>query len=117
MIDTDRRRKSIIDRIVERCTMFGMGFGCWIWNGPTSGSGRGGGYARMSLNGRTVAVHKVVFTHFFGYIPGNRQVDHICNNRNCVNPLHLQLVSHKRNCKLRDERRANEDSPDQGGSA
>lgn len=56
----------------------------------------------MSLDGCTVAVHIVIFTHFYGYIPGKKQVDHTCNNRICCNPFHLELVSHKKN----QERRA-----------
>jgi hypothetical protein len=56
----------------------------------------------MSLNGATVGVHIVVFTHYFGYIPYNRTVDHLCKNRLCVQPLHLTLVSHLENCRRRD---------------
>lgn len=77
---------------------------CQIWQGPTSGTGRGGGYPRMSLNGRTVAVHLVVYTHYCGYIPGNKQVDHLCNNRLCCNWQHLELVSHLKNQKRRAQR-------------
>jgi hypothetical protein len=79
--------------------------GCWLWKGGTSGDGRGGGYARMSLNGSTVAVHRVMYTHFNGYIPGKKQIDHVCRNRACVNPAHLEMVSHKENQKRRDAAR------------
>lgn len=101
------RRKEIIDRIQQRCEVVDTGLSqpCHLWTGPTSGNGRGGGYGRMSLNGHTVATHLVVFTHYYGYIPGNRQVDHICNNRLCCNPAHLELVSHKENQKRRAQRR------------
>lgn len=76
--------------------------GCWVWQGPTSGDGRGGGYGRMSLNGQTVAVHRVVFTHYYGYIPGRKHIDHKCGNRLCCNPLHLEMVSHRENMRRRD---------------
>jgi len=101
------RRLNIIERILKRITIAECGYEtpCWVWRGPTSGEGRGGGYGRMSLNGQTVAVHIVVFTHFFGYVPGKKQVDHLCNNRICCNPSHLELVSHKRNQKRRAARR------------
>lgn len=76
---------------------------CRIWTGPTSGNGRGGGYGRISVAGVTVAVHRVSFTHYFGYVPSRRHIDHKCRNRLCWNPGHLQLVTHKKNCRLRDE--------------
>lgn len=105
------RRTSILDRIMERVLVTDMGFQmegmpspCHIWTGPTSGEGKGGGYGRMSLNGQTVAVHLVVFTHYFGYIPGKKQVDHLCNHRLCCNPVHLELVSHLKNQRRRASR-------------
>jgi hypothetical protein len=82
--------------------------GCWLWTGPTSGeNGRGKGYPRMSLDGQTVAVHRVMFTIEHGYIPGKKQIDHKCRNRLCVNPNphHLEMVTHKRNQKRRDTAR------------
>ena len=72
---------------------------CWIWQGSHSGEGRGGGYPRMSLDGHTVAVHRVVYDWFFGYIPGKKQIDHKCKRRMCVNPDHLEMVTHKENQK------------------
>ncbi|UCR75537.1 HNH endonuclease [Alcaligenes phage vB_Af_QDWS595] len=106
------RRDEILSRIEPRCLVEYRGFildgkpsPCHIWTGSDSGTGRGGGYGRMSLNGHTVAVHLVVFTHYYGYIPGNKQVDHLCNQRACCNPAHLELVSHKENQKRRDKRR------------
>lgn len=100
------RRLDIISRILRRVRIVEAGHEtpCWLWQGPTSGTGRGGGYGRMSLNGQTVAVHLVVFTHFFGYIPGKKQIDHECNNRLCCNPEHLELVSHLKNQKRRAKR-------------
>lgn len=108
--ETDRRDE-IIDRIHARCNIVDMGFvidgipsPCHLWTGPTSGEGRGGGYGRMSLNGQTVAVHIVSYTHFFGYIPGKKQVDHKCNHRLCCNPQHLEMVSHITNQRRRAAR-------------
>ena len=105
------RRGEIMARIYERVEVTDLGFvlddkpsPCHLWTGPDSGTGRGGGYGRMSLNSQTVAVHLVVYTHYFGYIPGKKQVDHKCNNRLCINPCHLQLTSHLRNQRLRAKR-------------
>lgn len=105
------RRITIYERIAARCDIVDYGFildgkpsPCHIWTGPTSGTGRGGGYGRMSLNGQTVAVHLVAYTHFFGYIPSKMQVDHLCNNRLCCNPGHLELVTHITNQRRRAKR-------------
>jgi hypothetical protein len=76
---------------------------CYMWQGSHSGNGRGGGYPRMSLSGQTVAVHKVMFVNLNGYVPGRKQIDHLCRNRMCVNPDHLQMVTHKENQRRRDE--------------
>lgn len=106
-----QRRNDIMLRIQERVEVIDTGFildnkpsPCHLWTGPDSGTGRGGGYGRMSLGGQTVAVHLVVFTHYYGYIPGKKQVDHLCNNRLCCNPAHLELVSHLTNQKRRAKR-------------
>lgn len=109
--DLTQRRNEIMLRIHERVLVTDTGFvldgkasPCHLWTGPDSGTGRGGGYGRMSLNSQTVAVHLVVYTHYYGYIPGKKQIDHRCNQRLCCNPAHLEMVTHKTNQKRRDQR-------------
>ncbi|MGO7901612.1 HNH endonuclease signature motif containing protein [Rhizobium ruizarguesonis] len=92
----DRIREKIMARVrIDEVT------GCWIWTGPTSGKkGRGAGYPRMSLGGQTVAVHIVLWTNEHGYIPGKKELDHVCRNRLCIrydSKDHLELVTRKRN--------------------
>ena len=105
------RRTAIISRLEQRCEIVDTGFKlnntpslCHLWRGPTSGTGRGGNYGRMSLNGQTVATHIVAYTHYFGYVPSKKQNDHLCNNRLCCNPAHLELVSHLTNQRRRAKR-------------
>lgn len=76
---------------------------CEIWDGPTSGGGRGGGYGRMSLDGRTVATHIVSWVNENGYLPPNKQLDHLCRRRLCWSEKHLEPVTHKQNQKRRAE--------------
>lgn len=59
----------------------------------------------MSLDGQTVAVHRVMWTNVHGFIPGKKQIDHKCRQRMCVNPDHLEMVTHKENQRRRDHAR------------
>lgn len=105
------RRDIILEKVLARINLAptqSLLTPCWLWSGPTSGAGykgnkkgRGHGYPRMNLDGQTVAVHKVVWTHFHGFIPGRKQLDHLCKNRLCVNPDHLELVTHNENQRRR----------------
>lgn len=90
------RRHETIAKIISRTRREGE---CLLWTGPTSGNGRGGGYGRMSLDGQTVAVHRVMYTNVFGFVPSKKQIDHKCRNRLCCNPEHLEMVTHKQNQK------------------
>ena len=105
------RRNDIIERLQSRCLIVDTGFvldgqpsPCHLWQGPTSGTGRGGNYGRMALNGQTVATHIVAYTHYYGYVPSKKQVDHLCNQRLCCNPAHLELVTHLTNQRRRAKR-------------
>lgn len=102
--DQKNRRRDILKRIKENVVV-NEETGCWEWLGPTSGPmnkpGGGGGYGRISLGGTTMAVHRVVFTHFFGIIPHKKHIDHKCRNRLCCNPDHLELVTIKQNHRRR----------------
>lgn len=108
------RRDIIYDKLLSRTRVEDNGFQvngkqsfCMIWTGPHSGNGRGGGYGRMCLDGQTVAVHLVAWTNEHGFIPGKKQLDHLCHQRLCWNPAHLELVTHKRN-QIRRAKRAKE---------
>ncbi len=106
MTRRDRIREKIMARveIVEAPPHVDPSLGpCKLWTGPDSGSGRGGDYPRMNLDGQTVAVHIVSWTNEHGFVPGKKQLDHICRRRRCVSDLHLELVTHKQNQRRRDQ--------------
>lgn len=89
-------RDEIIERIAENVNI-DDDTGCWEWRGGTSGDGRGGGYGRISVHGHTSAVHRVMWCLIHGYLPRQKQIDHVCKNRICCNPRHLEMVTHKEN--------------------
>jgi hypothetical protein len=68
--------------------------GCWDWVGSLSPEG----YGRFRVNGRPEYAHRIMFERHKGPIPAGREIDHLCRNRRCVNPDHLEAVSRRENC-------------------
>jgi hypothetical protein len=97
------RREKLIAKIFARCKIVPgpLDTPCYEWQGRDSGKGRGGGYGRVDIDGGTVAVHRAIYTLFFGIIPPKKQIDHKCKNRRCCNPAHLEMVTHKQNQRRR----------------
>lgn len=93
------RRERIRAKIMACVEVVDTGFAtpCHLWCGGDSGNGRGGGYPRMWLDGQVVAVHIVAWTNEHGYVPGKKQIDHLCRQRRCVRVEHLEMVTHLQN--------------------
>ena|SRR3990167_6146490 len=67
--------------------------GCWQWAASKSR----GGYGQFKTQGKVKRAHRVAYEFFMGAIPEGLQIDHLCRNRGCVNPLHLEPVTAKVN--------------------
>jgi hypothetical protein len=67
--------------------------GCWVWNGSMWSRG----YGRFCANGKERPAHRVSYEVFCGPLDPNLEIDHLCRNRACVNPDHLEQVTSKVN--------------------
>jgi hypothetical protein len=67
--------------------------GCWIW----TASFYSVGYARFSIDGRWVIAHRWCYERLRGVVPFDRDLDHLCRERRCVNPWHLEPVTRREN--------------------
>ena len=65
---------------------------CWNWNGYLLR-----GYGRFKVGDTTRIVHRFAYEYFVGKIPRNKVIDHLCRNRKCVNPAHLEVVTMREN--------------------
>jgi hypothetical protein len=67
---------------------------CWIWT-----AAKANGYGLFYIDGHLISSHRMSYQWEIGPIPDGMELDHLCRNRACVNPAHLEPVSRSENLR------------------
>ena len=68
---------------------------CWEWERAQNSKG----YGIVWVGGKLQLTHRVVYEEIIGPIPAGLDLDHLCRNRACYNPEHLEPVTRKENVR------------------
>jgi hypothetical protein len=85
---------TLADRFVDNVTL--LENGCWQWARPNPQRG----YGYLSVRGTLKLAHVIGWELFRGPVPDDGlEFDHLCCNTSCVNPWHLERVTHSENVR------------------
>jgi hypothetical protein len=66
---------------------------CWLWKAALDREG----YGRFSMRKRYIAAHRFSYLNYIGPLQPGLVLDHLCRNRACANPAHLEAVTDQQN--------------------
>lgn len=85
--------ESLIQRL-ERLTRL-EDSGCWTYTGSLHANG----YGQFWINRQNRVAHRVAYELLVGEVPAGADLDHLCRNRACCNPAHLEPVTRRENAR------------------
>lgn len=92
-----KARRPIKDRLLD---LIDKDRDCWVWTGSKTPLGYGQMIVGSMTDGtrRNEMAHRVAYETFTGKnIPIGMTIDHLCRNKSCINPDHLEVVSYSVN--------------------
>lgn len=85
-------KQPAVVRLLDK-TRFDAQTGCWIW----TASQTSGGYGVFKIPGVATQAHRAAYVLLAGPVPTGLHLDHLCRNKLCVNPDHLEPVTQAEN--------------------
>jgi hypothetical protein len=85
-----------VEERLDKWTYYEPNTGCWLWTGARDANG----YGRIAVgNGRWRSAHRVTYELAVGPVPAGLELDHLCQQRACRSPYHLEPVTHRENMR------------------
>ena len=83
--------KPVLERFLDNISISPSG--CWEWTASLFPLGYGQFYA----NKKRTSCHRFIYEYYYGNIYPKLTIDHLCRNRKCCNPIHLEQVTLQEN--------------------
>lgn len=98
--NTRKRRKNTGEDYYRRFSVVDTGYEtpCWLWSQGLDYKG----YAHVKHDGKSRSVHGLHYEFKYGSIPDGLVPDHLCRQRSCVNPDHIEPVTNAENSRRGD---------------
>lgn len=107
ILDVADIKNQLLDKTRKSKEEFYGSTACWEWQGGIAGAGYGViSFSAKCKKGLSPKVkqqyaHRISYLLYVGEIEQGKEINHICNNKKCINPAHLEAITHQENCAYR----------------